>query len=768
MLKSLRAKLRMMLFFLSIIIALAFLNFLMNQRVVKLERDYTEVVAINNNFADNLAGEYNSLANPEKFPDLKNNYLALYQRCTGCHNSNPGEIIITRIAFLEELNENQLTGIQLRQTINNRLDELTRSVRYIHEHHIASLKNFLQRNQFKEEPYPRNNSEGKDPITSAPELDIIQQTIAIQNILADIISNFYLLEDTQTPLKLQNEFLNNISRFYSTINILESSSLDAQDGLLVEELLDSGRIFENSFSRLIQLEETERKLFLQLHDNQRKILGVISDVTGKVKTKRDRLHNQLTVVEYSSFLFIAFLMLLIVKQGRGIIHSIDHLVSETEKIKKDHTYQIPAIPNQEEEFQILSQALNSMAANLDLRIQKLNEETRLRIQAEKDKTETELKLQRAKQMEAIGTLAGGIAHDFNNLLTAILGNINLATYSLAPDHEVYNNLVQAEKASKRAHKLTNQLLTFSKGGAPIKETAPIDEVIRESAFFVLHGSNVDCSIDIPDDLWLAKIDRGQIGQVIQNLTLNADHSMPEGGTISISCSNHQETRDSPMLKKGHYVRVTVQDQGIGIKDTDISHIFDPYFTTKEKGSIKGSGLGLAIVHSIISRHGGYITVASELGIGTTFTFFLPAENKTAGPQQEPSGDILSGEGRILVMDDESMILAIMEHSLPSLGYTVETADSGEQALRMYEKAARDNTPFDLVIMDLTIPGGMGGRETAEKILKRHPDAVLLVSSGYAEDPIMINPAEYGFKGALKKPYELRNLSHLLHNLLQKK
>jgi signal transduction histidine kinase len=232
-----------------------------------------------------------------------------------------------------------------------------------------------------------------------------------------------------------------------------------------------------------------------------------------------------------------------------------------------------------------------MAEDLNKRIRKLNQETRLRIQAEKEKTETEIKLQRTIQMEAIGTLAGGIAHDFNNLLTAILGNINLATYSISPDHEIYDKLVQAEKAAKRAHKLTKQLLTFSKGGAPIKETAPINEVIRESAFFVLHGSNVDCSIDIPDDLWLIKIDKGHIGQVIHNLTLNADHSMPEGRTISITCRNHTERRNSPSLKKGCYVRVDVQDQGQGIKEEDLSHIFDPYFTTKKRGASRGVAWG---------------------------------------------------------------------------------------------------------------------------------------------------------------------------------
>ncbi len=369
-------------------------------------------------------------------------------------------------------------------------------------------------------------------------------------------------------------------------------------------------------------------------------------------------------------------------------------------------------------------------------------------------------------MSAIGTLAGGIAHDFNNLLTAILGNINIATYCLSPEHAIYDNLVDAEKASKRAHKLTKQLLTFSKGGGPVKETAPISEVIRESAFFILHGSNVDCKIDIPDDLWLVTIDKGQIGQVIQNLTMNADHAMPDGGIIHIQCENYTAEDDSPTLEAGKYVQVTVQDQGKGIKEEDLAKIFDPYFTTKEKGNIKGSGLGLAIVHSIITRHGGHISARAGKSIGTIFTFFIPASPETEEKQQKIDGDILFGKGKILVMDDESMILEVMKGSLPSLGYTVETADSGEQALAMYNKAIKRNDPFSLVIMDLTIPGGMGGKETAQKLLAKHPHANLLVSSGYAEDPIMMNPEAYGFKGSLKKPYDLVGLSHLLHDLLK--
>lgn len=765
MLKSIRAKLHLMLLLLIIIVALMLLNYLMNQSVVRWEHTYAEVIRTNNHFAENVAEEIVVFKDSKKFFKLKNSYKALYESCLNCHDSNPGGIFLTRNNLLDELRSNQFAGVAHRQKVNKNLNELIESVRYIHEHHIATLKNFLTRNQLRENAYQANGVQRKSSARSAPELDIIQQTVAIQHSLANIIRIFYILKDTNTPVNLHGDFSENISLFYKAVNTFESYSLDAQDGLLVEELLDSGRTFENSFAKLVQLKDIERKLFIQLNDNQKEITAILSRVRGKVKNNRDKIDFYLTILEYSSFLFITLLMLLIIRQGKTIINSINRLVTETGKIKKDYTYRIPENLESENEFKILSKALNSMAENLDERIRKLNEEIQLRTLAEKEKAETEINLQRSEQMAAIGTLAGGIAHDFNNLLTAILGNISLATYFLSPDNKIYDALIAAEKASKRAHKLTTQLLTFSKGGAPVKETAPISEVIRESACFILHGSNVDCSIYIPDDLWLVKIDKGQIGQVIQNLTINADQAMVSGGTITIICRNYTEAKDTSVLLKGRYVQVSVQDQGEGIDVINLSKVFDPYFTTKETGSVKGSGLGLAIVHSIIARHGGYITVQSESQVGSTFIFYLPAENEEHMLQQQTSGEILMGKGKILIMDDEVMIQTMMQQSLNSLGYEVETANNGEQALVMYDEAAKNKIPFDLVIMDLTIPGGMGGKETAIKILSLYPDATLLVSSGYADDPVMVNPSQYGFKGALKKPYALKNLSHLLNKFI---
>ena len=765
MFKSLRSKLRVMLFLLALIIPLMLLNYSMSRASAKLDKTYTTLVKVSEHFVDNIASELSAIGNPFEFKNLEVRYQHLSTSCLQCHRQQPSKIIEERSSLLNQLHHNQVTGVSLRETLTRHLDTLTSSVKYIHEHHIASMKNFLSRNQLQEDAYPGDTIGEKYTEVSAPELDIIQETVYIQHSLADVMRIFYMLKDSNNPIELEDEFFKHMALFYTAINDFESYSLDAQDGLLVEELLEFGRKFELSFKALIYSIEEERTLLNQLQENQQSITLTLSAISSQTKQARDQYKKYLHLIAYVSFFFTTLLILFLLWHGNAIIQTINQIVKDTNRITDDYKYRIEDTGKKEEEFQILSNALNSMAQNLDDRIVKLNKEVELRTEAERKRAETERTLQRAEQRSAIGTLAGGIAHDFNNLLTAILGNINIATYCLPPDHHVYNNLVDAEKATKRAHKLTNQLLTFSKGGGPVKETASIEEVIRESAFFILHGSNVDCRIDIPDNLWLATIDKGQIGQVIQNLTLNADNAMPDGGTITIRCRNFTADEHSTILPKGEYVQVSIKDQGIGIAEQDIPKIFTPYFTTREKGSTKGNGLGLAIVDSIISRHGGHIEVETSFGEGTTFTFYLPASSANAHKQEEINGDILFGEGRILVMDDESMILEVMKRSLPSIGYSVETADSGEQALQMFDEAAKRGQPFSLVIMDLTIPGGMGGKETAERLLAQYPDAILLVSSGYAEDPIMTDPEAYGFKGALQKPYALRELSHLLHKLL---
>ena len=369
---------------------------------------------------------------------------------------------------------------------------------------------------------------------------------------------------------------------------------------------------------------------------------------------------------------------------------------------------------------------------------------------------------KAGKLESIGLLAGGIAHDFNNLLTAIIGNIALAKNYIEPENKAAVRLQQAEKALLRSKDLTQQLLIFSKGGDPVKKSVAIADVIRESASFALRGANVKCSFDIADDLWRILVDSGQFSQVIQNLVINADHAMPEGGTVAISARNFTVTPASGMpIPEGNYVKISIQDNGQGIPPDNLPKIFDPYFTTKKEGS----GLGLSIVHSIVHNHDGHIDVDSLPGKGTAFHIYLPATLMKDRREEIHQSEVLSGSGRILVMDDEEMIRDFVKELLESLGYDVELASDGEEAVSLYRIARDSGAPFAAVLMDITVPGGMGGKEAITKLLAIDPDVKAIVSSGYARDPIMSNYRQFGFVGVVPKPYNLEEMSRELHRVL---
>ena len=377
---------------------------------------------------------------------------------------------------------------------------------------------------------------------------------------------------------------------------------------------------------------------------------------------------------------------------------------------------------------------------------------------------TAAELLKVKKLESIGVLAGGIAHDFNNILAAILGNIELAGMSVDSTSEAYPLLKEAQKASLRAKDLTRQLLTFSKGGDPVKKTTYIGKTITESANFVLHGSPISCQFSIPDDLWLVDIDSGQISQVIQNLVLNAKHAMPEGGEIKISCTNIADIKsETPLRLPGKaYIEIAVQDNGCGITDKHLEKLFDPYFTTKQEGS----GLGLAITHSIISKHNGHIAVQSKIGKGTIFTIYLPAADiKIFNDPIKEAYKPETIKAKILVMDDERDVRSIAKHMLDYLGHEVLQAENGKEAIKIFEEYRKTGNPIDVIIMDLTIPGGMGGKDAIEEILNIDPEAEVIVSSGYSNDPVMANYRQYGFKAAIFKPFLLSELDKALTDVL---
>jgi len=375
---------------------------------------------------------------------------------------------------------------------------------------------------------------------------------------------------------------------------------------------------------------------------------------------------------------------------------------------------------------------------------------------------------RATKLESIGILAGGIAHDFNNILTAVFANVGLAKMLSAKEGTSLNpaiveRLTAAEKACLRARDLTKQLLTFAKGGIPVKNRASIARFINETVEFALRGSNVRCDLNLPDHLWWVEVDEGQMSQVIQNLIINADHAMPDGGVIQIAAENISvDSWHGLPIKSGQYVKVSVQDQGTGIQPEHLSKIFDPYYTTKQKGN----GLGLATTYSIIKRHEGHITVQSEPGIGTTFVFYLPAVEKGETEIVVEESRIMRGSGRLLVLEDEEDIRDILETMLAHLGYEVDFATDGAVAVELYRQAQEAGKPFTATILDLTIPGGVGGREAIHHLKDLDPNVVALVSSGYSNDQVIATPEQFGFKGMVAKPYNLSDLGKALDKALR--
>ena len=381
---------------------------------------------------------------------------------------------------------------------------------------------------------------------------------------------------------------------------------------------------------------------------------------------------------------------------------------------------------------------------------------------------------KAEKLNSISLLAGGIAHDFNNMLTSILGNISMVRIELDEGHEHSTKLDAAEKAALQAKSLTQQLLTFSKGGTPILEVTSVYDMVEECAQFVLRGSNVKCEVKSDDKLWPVDADKGQISQVVNNLLINADQAMPRGGTITLRLRNlrvrHAEV---PSLDSGEYVCIEVRDEGTGISPENLKRIFDPYFTTKDSGN----GLGLASSYAIINSHKGTITVDSSVGHGSIFRVYLPkstrplqakAEAHKATEKNKPSKETIHhGKGRILVMDDMEAMMMVAGEILTVLGYEVEYSTNGEEAVAAYKAAKEAGNPFDAVVFDLTVPGGMGGEEASNLLKEYDPGLIAIASSGYTTSNVMSDYKNSAFAAVVPKPYRIKEMSDALHNVLSR-
>jgi signal transduction histidine kinase/ActR/RegA family two-component response regulator len=390
--------------------------------------------------------------------------------------------------------------------------------------------------------------------------------------------------------------------------------------------------------------------------------------------------------------------------------------------------------------------------------------TEVALSKEKDKLLEAQKLvdaaQQYQKLEAVGTLAGGIAHDFNNLLTGIYGYIGLAADE-SKEKSVKNMLEQATASIHTARSLTQQLLTFSKGGSPIMELQPLVPFITDSVKFVLSGSKIVANYEINNDLLWAKYDRNQMTQVIHNVVLNAVQAIPDGGKITVSAQNeHIEKTNHFSLKTGNYIKISIADNGIGIPERDIQKVFDPFFTTKEEGH----GLGLAMCYSIVNKHKGMIDVDSTEGKGSTFHIYLPAQPPLIIQEEEsdPGDKRCTAEcGKILVLDDDKVVAAIVSRIVSKLGYETVVVHSGSDALEEFSKAKESDDPFKALIFDLTLPGSLSGKDVIEKIRETDKEIIAFVSTGYSEDPVVSDPESFGFNDSISKPFEIGEITEKL-------
>jgi signal transduction histidine kinase len=442
-----------------------------------------------------------------------------------------------------------------------------------------------------------------------------------------------------------------------------------------------------------------------------------------------------------------------------LVYSVVARALEKVRLQKDLQRSLTEIQAHEEQ---LLKAHNELEQRVEERTAALAQANAALLEQIAARQRMEEEVLKARKIKSVGVLAAGIAHDFNNLLTGILGYVSLAKMVAQTDAIVVTYLTEAEQACQRATALTQQLLAFAKGGAPVRHTVSIGELLKECVSFALRGANMRGDTQIAADLWPVDVDAGQINQVIHNVILNALQAIPGGGTIQVRAENDVLAAGVPFpLPEGRYVKITVQDSGCGIPQEVLSNIFDPYFTTKPEGS----GLGLTTAYAIVIKHEGYITITSEVGVGTTVVIYLPASQKATVPAQPHPPVPLSGSGRILVVDDEEMIRDLLRQLLEGLGYSVACVQDGTEAVAAYQRAQAAGQPFTVVILDYTIPGGMGGLETLSRLRTLDPQVKALISSGYANNPVMADWAYYGFRGVVAKPYTIAQLQEALYNVL---
>ncbi len=790
--KSIRTRLHIVIGFIVLLPAITVTGYVLNERMAASDTRYHDILNLETCFYDTILWENASLQLSSRATELTSKYDKLDRLSSVTHDAAALSLFNSRRTIVNQLLGMQQQSVLLYASVDRVLPELIKSVRYIHQHHIAYMKNLLDRGAYAK-GYDSGKAFKRSQIKSAPEMDIIAAAVSIQTSLLDVLKTFYDLQKGSLPSAVRAEFENRVHRFYAATNAFEDFSLDAQDGLLVEELLKNGRSFEDWFKKLLTIEQKKGGLHKALNENRASILEKLKQLRDAIEKFNRKSAEDIELLQICLLLLGLILAAYVFFQNRRIAGEFRRTVNETEKMQRDITYRIQTGTQDFDEFQIIYTALNSMAQTIDLQIQELEEaqsylnqrvaertaelvnantllhqQIEERIHSEQMRVQLETRLSRVQKMEAIGALAGGVAHDLNNILSGIVSYPELVLLEMPEDHPLREIFLNIMASGERAAAIVQDLLTLSRRGIMVSEIVNLNVIVNNyltSPEFLKMASyhpDIHVELSLQPDLGNILGSPVHLAKTIMNLVTNAAEAMPNGGKIVIATQNGYV--DAPIgdyedVQEGDYVRLSITDEGTGIPKEDMERIFEPFFSRKKMGR-SGTGLGMAVVWGTVKDHHGYIDIQSIEGEGAMFTLYFPLTRQQPAQEESPvSIESYTGNGEtVLVVDDIEEQRHIAMQFLRKLGYSVDAVASGEAAIEYLK-----TTSMSLLVMDMIMPPGMDGLETYQKILAQHPGQKAVIASGFSASEKVHEAQRLGAGCYIKKPYTLKKLGMAVKN-----
>lgn len=777
------------------LVLFAFINIYFNRVIDSAEIRYQRILQVQKSFADIVALENSLLVGDGEYADLLTLGMDLVEEI----GAEPQHLQPDFIREREHVFSNLLVTVgenkQLYLDIRNTLPRLVNNVRQIHSYHVEKLNSAL----FSSKPIDEEKA-GEDfkrsSVRSASELDIIDAAVKVQNALLDVVAVFYEMQIASGPEEIEILFQQRMNQFYDAVNQFDDYTLDAQDGLLVEELLLSGKHFKHSFGTLLKNNGKVLLLKDKMSDNQQQISRMFADAAAQLKAEKLDLQRLLIVIQNITIGVLIALTIWLITYGIKVSSAFARTVRETKKIREDFSYRIPKGDESYLEFRTIYKTLNLLAETADSQLKSMEQmqrdlsrrvqertaelvhmNTRLkieiedRVKADESRRELEDQLIRAKKMEAIGTLAGGVAHDLNNILSGVVTYPELLLLDMAKDDPLYRPLENIKQSGDRAASIVQDLLTLARRGVAVMEVIEFRSLVQDyldsTEFAALKKAHpeIEVQVGLAEETGNIKGSKMHLQKAVMNLIINSMEAMPQGGILSInSRAQYVDTivKGYDTVQEGDYACVSVTDTGVGMTSEVTKRIFEPFFTRKKMGR-SGTGLGMAVVYSTVKDHGGYIDVQSEPGKGSSITLYFPMTRDHC-PVQEESTDLASLAGNnehLLVVDDVYEQRQIASAMMKRLNYTVATAASGEEAVDY----VRDNE-VDLVVLDMIMPPGMDGFDTFMALKAVVPEIRVIIASGYSENERVRRAQSLGASIYIKKPYSIEMLGKAIRSGLQ--